>query len=414
LHVIHDCFPRTLLAALALVFLLAAPLHAADWPQFLGPQRNGVSPETDLLLAWPKAGPEPLWQHALGEGYSGPVVAAGRVIVFHRIADKEIVECLDAKTGTARWKYPYKTRYSDNYGKKDGPRATPLIDGKRVYTLGAEGTLTCVDFDKGTKVWSRNISTDYEVRPSFFGVGTAPLVEGNLLLVNVGGKGAGVVAFDKETGKEAWKATDDGASYSSPVAATIDGVRHVFFFTRQGILSLDPKTGAVRFQKRWRARIDASVNAAAPLILGDHVLFSSSYRTGAILLRARKDAADEVWKSDEVLSSHYASMVAKGDHVFGFDGRQEEGARLRCIDARAGKVLWSKENFGCGTIVRAGDLLLMLLESGELVLADASPKAYHERARARILKPTRAPFALADGCVFARDDERIVCLKVAK
>jgi outer membrane protein assembly factor BamB len=400
--------------ALTLSLVLTPSLHAADWPQLFGPTRNGVSTETDLLLTWPKTGPTRVWQRNIGLGYSGPVVAAGRVIVFYRNKDEEVIECLDTAKGDSKWKYAYACKYSDNYGKGDGPRATPVIDGKRVYTLGADGTLTCVDFDKGTKVWARNISTDYEVRPSFFGVGTTPLVEGDLLLVNVGGKGSGVVAFDKETGKEAWKATDEGASYSSPVAATIDGTRHVFFFTRPGILSLDPKTGAVRFSKRWRARIDASVNAAVPLVIGDQVLYSSSYRTGAILLKVKKDAAEEVWKSDEVLSAHYSSMVAKGDYVFGFDGRQEEGARLRCIDAKAGKVLWSKEGFGCGTIILVADHLVILTETGELVLVEASPKAYREVARAKVLQPTRAPIAFADGYVFARDDERVICLKLKK
>lgn len=401
-------------ACALILCLLAAPAHAGDWPQFLGPTRNGVSPETDLLLEWPKDGPKRVWQRDVGAGYSGPVVAGGRVVLFSRGKAEEVIECLDAGSGEPKWKFSYPCKYADNYGKGDGPRATPVIDGKRVYTLGADGTLTCVDFDKGTKVWQRNISTDYEVRPSFFGVGTTPLVEGDLLLVNVGGKGAGVVAFDKETGKEAWKATDEGASYSSPVAATIDGTRHVFFFTRSGILSLDPKTGAVRFSKRWRARIDASVNAAVPLVIGDHVLYSTSYNTGAILIKVKKDSAEEVWKSDEVLSAHYSSLVAKGDYAFGFDGRQEEGARLRCIDAKAGKVAWSKEGFGCGTIILAGDQLLILTEQGELVLAEASPKAYRELARARVLRATRAPLALADGHVFARDDTHVVCLKVKK
>ena len=148
--------------------------------------------------------------------------------------------------------------------------------------------------------------------------------------------------------------------------------------------------------------------------MGDHVLYSTSYGTGAILIKVKKDAAEEVWKSGEVLSAHYSSMVAKGDHVFGFDGRQEEGARLRCIDAKGGKVLWSKEGFGCGTIILIADHLLILTESGELVLVEASAKAYREVARAKVLEATRAPIAFADGHLFARDDERIICLKLKK
>jgi outer membrane protein assembly factor BamB len=396
------------------LWLIASPAPAADWPQLFGPERNGVSTETGLLQAWPKDGPARAWSKKIGVGYSGPVVAGERVIVFYRDGDNEVVECLETAGGESKWRTPYACKYSDNFGKGDGPRATPVIDGKLVFTLGADGTLQCLELETGKRKWSREINTDFGVRNGFFGVATSPLVEGDLLLVNVGGRGSGVVAFNKENGKVAWQATDQGASYSSPVAATIDGTRHVFFFTRQGILSLDPKTGGVRFTQKWRAKIDASVNAAVPLVIDGHVLYSSSYNTGAILLKVRKDSAEEIWKSDEALSSHYSSSVRLGDYVYGFDGRQEEGARLRCIEWKTGKVAWSKERFGCGTIILADGNLIILDELGELVLVEATPKEYREKARARILNRTRAPIALADGKLYARDDERVICLKLKK
>jgi outer membrane protein assembly factor BamB len=387
---------------------------AADWPQFLGPERNGVSTETGLLQTWPKSGPPLLWERKIGDGYSGPVVAGGRLIVFHRITDSEIVECLEADSGKPKWKFAYPTRYSDGFGKGDGPRAAPLIDGKRVYTLGAEGTLHCIDLEKGEKVWEHALLREYKGRRSFFGVGTSPIVEGDLLIVNVGGTKSGIVAFNKETGKEQWRATNHEASYSSPVAATIDGTRYVFFFTREGIVALNPADGAVRFSRQWRSRNSASVNAAAPLVLDDHLLVSASYDTGALLLKLTRDKPQEVWKSDEVLSSHYASMVRQGDYVYGFDGRQETGARLRCIDWKAGKVQWTKEGFGCGTIILADGNLIILTEAGELVLVEASPKEYHEKARAAVLRATRAPIALSDGRLFARNNERVICLNLKK
>jgi outer membrane protein assembly factor BamB len=394
----------------ALLLLGAA---GADWPQFLGPTRNGVSPETGLMKTWPAKGPPVVWQRDVGEGFSGPVVAGGRLVLFHRVGDEEVVECLDAATGKAHWKTATPTDYLDSYGKGNGPRATPLIAGGKVYTLGVDGLLQCLNLADGKKVWRRELHKDYEVRRGFFGVATSPLLEGDRLLVNVGGRGAGVVAFDKDSGKEAWKATDHGASYSSPVAATIDGMRHLLFFTREGVVSLDPASGAVRFSKRWRARIDASVNAAAPVVVGDHVFVTASYRTGALLLRVKKDGADEVWKGDNVLSSHFTTPAYHNGHLYGFDGRQETGTSLRCVDFKSGKVAWTKEGFPCGPIIVADGHLIILSEDGDLVLVEATSDAYREKSRAKVLgSPCRALLALADGRLYGRDGRKLVCWKL--
>jgi outer membrane protein assembly factor BamB len=390
--------------------LLLALVAGADWPDFLGPTRDGHSPEKGLLARWPARGPRELWRHEAGEGYSGPAVADGRVFLFHRVDDKEVIEALDAKTGKPRWAFRYPTAYRDGYGKGDGPRATPVISGGKVYTLGAEGTLTCVDAQKGKKVWQRALPKDYAFRKGFFGVGTTPLVEGDLVLVNVGAEGAGIVAFDKNTGKEVWKATDDEASYSSPVAATVGGKRLVFFFTREGLVALDPKTGKVRHQHRWRSRTFASVNAATPLVIGDHVFLTSSYRTGALLLRFTGDRMKEVWKGDDSLSAHYNTPVRIGDYLYGIDGRQEAGARLRCIEWKTGKVRWTKEGFGCASLIAADGKLIALREDGNLVLLDPSPEGYREVSRAAMLEGTcRAPLALAEGRLYGRDGKKLIC-----
>jgi outer membrane protein assembly factor BamB len=390
-------------------------LAAADWPQLLGPNRNGTSSETGLASSWPKDGPPLLWQKEAGAGYSGPVVAGDRLILFHRVGDNEVVECLDAATGKGRWKYEYPTAYQDQLGKGDGPRSTPVIAGNRVYTLGAEGRLLCLDLTAGKKVWERPLQTDYPVRESFFGVGTSPLVEGNRVLVNVGARAAGIVAFDKETGKEVWKATNQEASYSSPVATTIDGVRHAILFTREGIVSLDPASGSVRFSKRWRSRMHASVNAATPVVAGDLLFVSATYGTGAVVLRVRKDGFDELWKSDDVLSSHYNTPVHHESYLYGIDGRQEGGARLRCVELKTGRVRWTREGFGCASIVLADGHLVALTEHGDVVLAEATPDAYRETARARVLsEPCRAEIALANGRLYARDDKRLICLNLKK
>ena len=390
-------------------------MAGADRPQFLGPGRDGTSTEKGLLTSWPREGPAVVWGKQVGAGFSGPVVAGGRLILFHRVGDREVVECLDAGSGKGLWKFGYPTAYQDDFGFDEGPRSTPLVAGKRVYTLGAEGVLHCLDLGTGKKIWGRPLNTDYQVAKGFFGVATSPLLEGGLVLVNVGGKGAGIVALAKETGKEVWRATDQGASYSSPVAATIDGTRHVFFFTREGLVSLDPGNGHVRFSKRWRSRLDASVNAAAPVVAGEYVFISACYQTGAALLRVRPEAAEEVWKSDDVLSNHYATSIHHAGYLYGFDGRQEHGARLRCVEMKTGKVRWTKEGFGCGSMVLAGGNLIVLTEDGELVLVEATPRAYREKSRASLLgKPCRALIALANGRLYARDGKKLVCVNLER
>jgi outer membrane protein assembly factor BamB len=399
-----------------MVLALSLAALAGDWPQLLGPNRNGTATEKGLIDSFAREGPPVVWEHKVGEGYASPAIAGGKLIVFHRVADDDVVECLAAATGKPLWKHAYRTDYRDNLGKGDGPRSTPVISSDKVYTLGAAGQLLCLNMTSGEKVWQKELLKEYTVPQSYFGVGTTPLVEGKLLLVNVGGEGAGIVAFDKQTGKEVWKSTEQGASYSSPIAAMIDGVRHVFFFTRQGLVSLDPAVGKVRFSKRWRARYDASVNAAMPVLLGgDHLLLTASYETGAVLLKVRKDGVEEVWKSKEALSAHFSTPVAVGDQLYGFDGRQEAGAQLRCIDWKTGKVRWTEPGFGCGSIIAAGKQLFVLSESGNLVLVEASGERYREKARASVLgAPCRAHLALADGLLYARDGGKLVCWKVRK
>jgi outer membrane protein assembly factor BamB len=389
---------------------------AADWPQLLGPTRNGICTEKDLLDTFPKKGPAVVWQLDVGEGFSSPAIAGDRLILFHRISDEDVVECLVASSGKRLWKHSYRTDYEDDYGKGNGPRSTPVIARDKVYTLGAGGQLLCLDLKSGKPAWEKELLALYGVKKNFFGVGTTPLIEGDLLLVNVGGTGAGIVAFHKDTGKEVWKATDDGASYSSPIAATIERDRLAFFFTREGLVALRLADGEVRFRKRWRSRNPNSVNAAMPVLLEGKCLFlSSSYDTGDVLLEIGKDSAREVWKSKETLSSHFSTPVAVGEQLYGFEGRQEGGAQLRCIDWKTGKVRWTEPGFGCGSIIAAGSKLFVLSEGGDLVLVEASGDKYQEKARAAILgQPCRAHLALSNGLLYARDRRKLVCWKVKK
>lgn len=236
------------------------------------------------------------------------------------------------------------------------------------------------------------------------------------MIVNVGGaSGAGLVALSPVDGKTVWKATDEAASYSSPAAATIDGVRHVVFVTRLNVVSVDPQNGSVRFRFPFGAR-GPTVNAANPLILGDHVFVSASYGVGACWAKIGAREATEEWEGDNVMSSQYTTCVEKGGYLYGIDGRQDVGgARLRCFDPRTKKIQWTQEAFGTGNLILAGDKLLIMKTDGELVLAEASPIAFRKLASAKLFDTTvQALPALSGGLLFVRDTAALKCLKVGK
>jgi len=277
------CRPLNLLIFLA--FLAVGPLFGAensgdDWPRFLGPLGNGISRETGLLEKWGTNGPPQLWEKSIGTGYSAPSVRGEKLVFHHRVRDEEIVECVDAATGKPRWRYAYPSHFVDPYGYNNGPRSSPLLSAERCFTFGAEGKLLCLDWE-GHLVWQRDTAADWNIPPAFFGVGSTPILEGDLLIVMVGGQpNAGMVAFDPKTGKTVWEsvgqknwegvpmtgwpgersvqwqAWEKQASYSTPVAVTIHGQRHVLCLMRQGLVSLDPKTGRVNFSFWFRSRLN--------------------------------------------------------------------------------------------------------------------------------------------------------------
>jgi outer membrane protein assembly factor BamB len=392
------------------IVISALSLSAQDWPQFLGPQRNGVYSGPPLATKWPAGGPRKVWQTSVGAGFAGPVVVGDRVVLFHRVADEEVVDALDAKTGAPKWRFAYRTTYRDDFGFDEGPRAVPVVVQGRVYTHGAEGQLHAIDLATGRRVWSVDTMRRFQVRKNFFGAAGSPLVEDGRVIANVGGrdgtKDAGIVAFNADTGDVLWTATNHEASYASPISAMLGGKRTVVAFTRQGLVAIDPATGAVRFQKSFRSRSMASVNAATPLVLGDQIFVSATYETGAALLRVKDDALTDVWSSDEVMSNHYATSVVFNGTLFGYHGRQEFNPSFRAVDMATGKVRWSEDRFRAGTVTLAGDKLLILRETGELVIAEASPQAFRPIARAQILPPTlRAHPAIADGFLYVRNSD---------
>jgi outer membrane protein assembly factor BamB len=393
--------------------ILGLDTTGADWPQFLGPLRNGsyAGPEaSSFSLREPRLA----WKKEVGAGFSAPVVVSTKLILFHRLSDKETVECLEAATGKRIWIFDYPTGYRDDFGFDEGPRGTPAVADGRVYTFGAEGVLHGIDLATGKKLWRVDTHSKFGVRKGFFGAAASPLVEGNAVYVNVGGpNGAGLVAFDKITGAVLWTATSDDAGYSSPTVATLDGIRSILCFTRNGLVAVDPATGKLRFQFPWRSRSNASVNAAVPVVVGNSVFLSASYNTGAVVLDVAGNQVKTVWSSDDALSNHYATSVYKDGYLYGFHGRQEDGQTLRSIEMKTGKVAWNVENFGAGTVTLIGDRLLIVRESGEAVIAPANPRSFQIQSKAQLLHgPVRSYVALDATRIYVRNENTIAAFSL--
>ena len=383
-------------------------LAKGDWPQILGPNRNGIYTGPEIVPSFPRTGPPPLWIRDVGAGFSGPAVAGDRLILFHRVNNRETVEAMDALTGKTAWTLAYATSYRDDFGFVEGPRAVPVITGGRVFTHGADGWLHGIDFATGKMLWSVDTRRVFDAPKGYFGVASSPVVDANRVLVNVGGKSGGIVAFDAATGKTLWTATSDEPSYSAPIVADINRQHTAVFFTRTGLVALDPSNGKVLYQHRWRARMAASVNAATPIVQNDQIFLSSSYGTGAVLLKVANNAVTPVWSGDESMSNHYSTSVLKDGYLYGFDGRQEFGQALRCVELATGKIMWNVDGFGAGSLLIAGDTLVITRESGELALAPASPKAFRFSARAQLLKGVvRAYPALANGRYYVRNERQL-------
>jgi outer membrane protein assembly factor BamB len=402
-----------------IIFALLANLRTAsgnDWPQFLGPFRNGDSGSPLPARAWPKEGPAVIWHKSVGAGFSGPVVSDKSLLLFHRIGDEEILECWDAESGKLKWKTGDPTAYHDDFGFDEGPRATPSTYQSRVYTYGAEGLLRCSDLISGKKVWSVDCQKEFGARKGFFGIGCSPLVESSYLVLNVGGKnGAGIVAFERSTGKVSWKATDDEASYSSPISAELGGGKLILSLTRTELVALEPADGKVIYRFPFSPPIHSSVTAATPLIVGNDIFLSASYDLGAIMLRVENNSPKKIWSGSDILSNHYATCIYREGFLFGIHGRTDPGfspeASLRCIDARTGKMFWEEKNFGAATLILAGKEMLIMRENGELIRAPAASNRFTPLSRAQVLpNHVRAMPALANGRFFARSKDQLFCL----
>ncbi|MFN0056583.1 MAG: PQQ-binding-like beta-propeller repeat protein [Planctomycetales bacterium] len=386
--------------------------HAGDWPQILGPHRDGIADNESLVAKLPEKGPRVVWQRQVGEGFAGVAIAGGKCILFHREGKQELVEAHEAATGRVVWREAFPAKYAGGVASDKGPRCVPLIHEDRVLVCGAAGELHCLALRDGQRLWSREAAREYGAPDGYFGAGSTPIVEGDKVLLNVGGKdGAGIVAFSLTDGKTVWKETDEQSSYSSPTAVTHDGVRHVIFVTRLNALSIDPQSGKVRWKFPFGAR-GPTVNAATPLAVEGTLFLSASYGVGAVFARFDKSTATTVWANNDTMSSQYATCVRLGDYLYGSDGRHDVGsARLRCFEAKTGKVQWSQEDFGVAALILADRKLVIVRDDGTLILAEANPQKYRELGKARIFSDTtRALPALASGLLYVRDTSLLKCL----
>ncbi len=411
---------------IALVFVMGLtvldtsgrPAVAGDWPQILGPARNGQASGETLDAAKFKKSPLVNWSYTLGAGFAGPAVVGDRVIVFHRLGEQERVECLSAATGKLQWQTNFPASYQGGFNPDDGPRCVPTIHAGRIYLFGAHGDLYCVDLKTGKKYWSRDAYGEFSGNDGYFGAGSSPLVAEGKLLVNVGGRGdAGLVAFDLETGKTTWKMGQEAASYSSPTLTTLAGRSVAIFVTRMNVLAVDPKTGKEFFRFPF-GKQGPTVNAATPLVFDNQLFVTASYGIGASLRKISLQGAQALWANDEAMSSQYSTCVHQAGYLYGAHGREDVGtAQFRCVKAQTGKVMWSQPNFGVTHTILAGKHLLLLNTRGRLTLALASPEKYQQLQQHTVGRgTTRALPALANGRFYFRTSDggkgQLTCLQV--
>jgi outer membrane protein assembly factor BamB len=424
-----------------------------DWGTFLGPSGTGSSSLAGIASPWEANGPRVVWQAAIGEGYCAPAVAGGRAFLFDRVANRLRLRAVEAETGRPLWEAGREVVYTDSFGYDGGPRAQPVVAGHRVLTFGPDGRLECRAIIDGSLLWEIDTSATYHVVQNFFGVGTSPLVVGplrvgaeerTLVVVQVGGsreganpaaperldlvKGldSGLVAFDIGSGAEVWRATNQLASYSVPVLATIGGRPLILAWMRDELVAVEPATGKLLDRFRWRSDELFSVVAASPVVSGDQVLLSECYGPGSVLLALENDSFREVRRDKpgarprQALKTHWNTPVLRDGYVYGSSGRNAGDAQLVCVNWATGVVGWSEGGLGRSSVTLVDDHLLILGEYGDLVLARATPEKYEEVSRVRPLDaasgrellapPCWAAPVIARGLVFVRGTGRVVCL----
>jgi outer membrane protein assembly factor BamB len=421
----------------------------SDWPAFLGPNGDSTSTEKGVVGPWPKNGPRLVWEKKIGAGYAMPVLSRGRLFLFDRERNRARLRCWKSETAEELWAFDYPTDYKDKYGYSGGPRCCPVVDGDRVYAFSPEGMLHCLRAVDGKLVWKVDTAADFGVIQNFFGVGSTPVVEGDLLLVQVGGSpkgsetvpfdelkgnGSALVAFDKYTGKVKYRVSTELASYASPVLATVGKRRWCFVFARGGLLGVEPATGKVDFHYPWRAEDYESVNASNPVVVGQRVLITECYGPGSALLEVKPGGYREVWTDagkgrNKSLHCHWMTPIHVGGYVYGSSGRHTNEAELRCVELATGKVMWKERGLTRSSLLLVDGHFICLGEDGTLRLLGVNPKKYDEVSSVELRPPgpdgkpaaDAAPLLehpcwaapiLSHGLLYVRGKDRLVCLEL--
>ena len=412
-----------------------------DWPRFLGPTQDGKSRETGLRLDGSQGLPI-LWQAELGDGYAAPVTRDGRLFLFDRIGNDARLRALDAGDGRELWRRSYETRYEDMYGYSGGPRCSPTVHVDRVLTFGAEGMLQARAVSDGRLLWQVDTAAVYGVRQNFFGVGSSPVVHGDLLIVQVGGSpegspgvqsgqvqanGSGIVAFDLADGRERYRFGDYLASYASFVTTTRGSEPWAFTMTRGGLLAFDPVRGRERFFLPWRAKMLESVNAATPVLAetphGARVFITETYGPGGAVVEIGAAAPRIVWQDgrrQKSLASHWSTPIHVDGVLYGSSGRSTGNAELRAVRLADGVTLWSRQGLGRATLLYVDGHFVVQGEYGELWLVKADPTAYVEVGHWRPADATGKPLLafpawnapiLSRGVLYVRGKDRLLAVE---
>ena len=432
----------TIPARAFLLFILSLPLIvSADWNDFLGPERNGKSQEKIEIAPWRNTGPPVVWHKKIGISYGAPTIADRRVFIFARHGDMARLTCMESDTGTELWRFEYPTDYEDMYGYNNGPRSCPVVDEERVYIFGVQGKLHCLNVSDGSVLWKMDTAARYNVVQNFFGTASTPIVEGELLIAQIGGSppgtpkniwasdgrppsnSTGIVAFNKYTGKVVYKISDELASYASPITATIAGRRWGFMFSRDGLVGFEPTTGKIDFHYPWRCPKIESVNASNPVVADDLVFISESYEVGSSVLQVHPGGYKVVWKDperrrDQSLRLHWNTAVHHEGHLYACSSRHSSGAELRCVELKTGKVVWGQRVDERASLLWVNDHFIFLGEYGRLMLLKCTPEKMEilseavprdENGRQFIEYPAWSTPALSNGLLYVRGKDRLVC-----
>jgi len=397
------------LATVTLLALVhqAVGQSAASWPQWRGPNRDGISKETGLLKQWPADGPSLAWKAiGAGRGYSSFSIANGKLYTMGLRGDREFIVAFDIATGKEVWATPHGSAFRNDRG--DGPRGTPTIDGDRLYALGGNGDLSALDARTGKLIWSKNVLREFGGSNITWGISESPLVLGNKVLVNAGAPGASMVALNKTDGAVIWKSQSDEPGYSSAIPLDINGGTQVVFFTAKRAVGLDVRDGRLLWDYERPANNVA--NVATPIVRANRIFISSDYGTGGGVVEIKPDnKAQEIYFTKE-MKNHHSSSVLIGDYLYGFSS-----SILTAMKFDTGEVVWRDRSVGKGSLVYADGNLYCLSENGVVGLVEATPTGYKEKGRFRIQQgslPTWAHPVVAGGRLYLRDQDTIYAFDV--